>query len=141
MLLSSSDVFLRSSEGFSISKSFNKSNPWNYYADPDQENTEVKFRCYGMINYPNGDNRMFTIKGSHSFNQVFEAIRSRYNYISEIWIQYEDKNLDVITVNGQEDYEFVLRDSSSKINQGDKLLVDFAVGQWQIQDQDRSNNF
>ena len=38
MLLSSSDVYLRAAEGFTISKSFRKETPWHYDLDPDQEN-------------------------------------------------------------------------------------------------------
>lgn len=129
-LLSKSNVFLSSAQGYEISETFTKYGEKGYNMDIDQEKIEINFRCHGMHNFPNGDNRWFEIKGPHRFDRVKYILKEKYNYLDKLWIQYEDSKMDVITVSTDDDYQIVLKDSAIKTGSMQHVNVDLVIGQW-----------
>ena len=69
----------------------------------------ITFKVYSIFDFPNGDNRIFTIEGIHSFKDLFDHIYDRYKYLGDIMISFKDTyDNNMITLDSDQVYDKLL---------------------------------
>lgn len=78
----------------------------------------ITFKIFSMVDYPNGDNRIFTIQGAHTLAEVLNKIQEKYSYMGQVIPVYKDRENCIITIDSNDIYDKILyetfRDTSSK---------------------------
>ena len=109
------NAFMNAFAGPGPIKDWNANSPdrdRNHETGNDRVN--VTFKVYDLLNYPNGDNRVFTLHGSHTFGDVLTRIKEKYSYMGSFIPLYRDKNEEVITVDSDEIYDRILFETFGK---------------------------
>lgn len=70
----------------------------------DQDQITIKYHCYDLSDYPNGDNREFSITGAHKFEKLKFKVEDRYFYKNPLLIFYKSVNNENITIDCDEVY-------------------------------------
>ena len=78
---------------------------------PSKDRYTITFRTFSLQNYPTGDNRVFSIQGTHKFEDVMARINDRYSYAGPLIPLYKNKRDEVITIDSEEVYDKILFDT------------------------------
>jgi hypothetical protein len=75
---------------------------------PSKSRFSITFKVFSLIDYPNGDNRIFTIHGSHTFSDVMARINEKYAYLTPVIPLYKNKTDEIVTIDTNEVYDKIL---------------------------------
>lgn len=75
---------------------------------PNKGRYSVDFKVFSLLDYPNGDNRMFTIHGSHTFGDVMDRIKDKYSYMGQVIPVYKTHAGEAVTIDSDESYDKIL---------------------------------
>lgn len=91
------------------------------------ENLTIKFTLTYIDQHSQQDNRFFTQKGTQSFKELSREVEARYRHLGSIRLSFLMPTNEQITLDSEEVYEMILRESAKKARNKRELEVTLYV--------------